>query len=208
MCNFKSLGNYIGDISLEQIDDFIININKHPIDKLKVLGGEPLMHPQFVEIFNKLALCKNIGMLKVDTNHILPRPLNLVGAKNLRWMGKKQKHKRHYKFLYDPSDYGIKVKVGGCQQLYKCGMSLSSKGYLPCSQAIAITYLLDLEHLYKKDFPLEPWGLEDICPHCPENMSNEWKAQWTSRELNSFTKEELLPSPTFLKALINKGVKF
>jgi hypothetical protein len=50
-----------------------------------------------------------------------------------------------------------------------CGYSLDVRGWLPCSAAIAIARLFNLEHLYKPldgPLPTKIWGMDELCQDC------------------------------------------
>ena len=112
-----------------------------------------------------------------------------------------QRKKKHQPALWSPKDLGVITPIGKCQQLRKCGFSLDKYGYLPCSPAIMIARLLNLTHLYKKEFPKEPWGLEELCPHCVFSMSPEWRSKYSSKSIFDFTEEEKKPTKSFQEGM-------
>jgi len=191
-------------MSIEQIQKFIEQAKRGGgINKLKLLGGEPLTHPQFVEIYNLLVEAGKAGIIKyikVETNKTLPFPkVELPPFVCIK--GRKQKKKKHQPALWSPKDLGVVTPIGKCQQLSKCGFSIDKYGYMPCSPAIMIARLLKLTHLYKQDFPTQPWGLEELCPHCVFSMDAEWRSKYSSKCIFDFTQEERNPTKTFKEGL-------
>ena len=65
-------------MSIDQIKRFIGQARDGGgINKLKVLGGEPLLHPQFVEIYNLLCEAAKNGVIryiKIESNKTIPFP--------------------------------------------------------------------------------------------------------------------------------------
>jgi organic radical activating enzyme len=193
-------------MSVDQIKKFIEQAKSGGgISKLKLLGGEPLMHPQFVEIYDLLnAAIKDgiIKFIKVETNKTIAMP-KVEPSSFISWKGRVQKKKKHQPALWSPKDMGIPTTIGQCQQLSKCGFSIDKYGYLPCSPAIMIARLLKLTHLYKKDFPTKPWGLEELCPHSVFSTSAEWRSKYSCKSIFDFTEEERSPTKSFKEGLEN-----
>ena len=162
-------------MSVEQVKRFIEQIKASGgIGKLKVIGGEPLLHPNFVEIYNLLADAQVEGFiktLKVDTNSSLPRPEGLKSCNSCRWLSTKVPKKVHYPYVWDPCDKGWEC-VGPCPGVGRCGISLDKYGYLPCSPAIMIVRLYGLTHLYKTEIPKQMWGMDEICKHCISGLKD------------------------------------
>jgi hypothetical protein len=165
------------DITPEQMDYFASQIKDKRLKRIKLLGGEPLMSKYFGYTFEILKKCLKegiIGGLKVDYNHTIPWPKELEIIPGIRLMGKSQAKKMHLPML-DPEEWGFKLGAQPkCQALSRCGYSYDWKGFLPCSPAIALVREHKLEHLYRKEAPIEPWGLDELCKHCVMAMPPEW----------------------------------
>jgi len=194
-------------MSLEQIDKFIKQAKEGGgISALKVLGGEPLMHPQFKEIYYMLAEAgKNgiINYIKIDSNKTLPRP-KLDAFPFIVWKGTIQRKKKHQPIGWSPKDLGfIRPAQPRCPQIYRCGYSLDKYGYLPCSLAIMLTRFFGLTHLYSHEFPTKSWGLDDLCPNCIFSMDAEWRAKYSCKRLCENTEEEKAPTKSFADAIKN-----
>jgi hypothetical protein len=91
----------------------------------------------------------------------------------VKFAGRRLGRRCYLPVLWSPVDLGYKTK-GPCDQVRRCGISLDKFGYLPCSPGIMITRLFGLNHLYKKEITMKPWGLEEICPHCVFSMNKDW----------------------------------
>lgn len=192
-------------MSIEQIKRFIEQAkNGEGIYKLKVLGGEPLLHPQFVEIYDLLCQAANDGIIKsikIETNKTLPFPkVQIYPFVSIK--GRTQSKKKHQPMLWSPKDLGvIKGAQPHCPQVRKCGYSLDKYGYLPCSCAIMISRMFGLTHLYKHEFPTGLWGLEELCPNCIFSMDQEWRNQHSCIKLCDHSLEEKTPTKSYKEAL-------
>ena len=190
-------------MSVEQIKKFVQHAKEiGGVKRVKVVGGEPLMHPNFSEIYDVLGEATDqriISCVKIDTNKTLPVP-KLKPYQFMRWSGRHPRKKAHLPILWSPLDLGYKTQ-GPCQQIRKCGFSLDKYGYLPCSLAIMFTRLFNKTHLYRHEFPKEPWGLEELCPDCVFSMDSEWRAKYSNRPPTEHTKEEREPTKSFKDAL-------
>jgi len=188
------------DISIERIKNFVDSARAIPggVGHVKILGGEPLLHPQFKEIFEILYDATKDGtikLLKLDSNHIIPIP-EYAFVPGVRLMNKKFR-KKYHAWICNPKDLGITTgAMPSCSMLYRCGKSLDNKGYLPCSQAIGIVRTFGLEHLYKQELPMAPWGLDEICPYCPNSMPRKWINEHTWN-ISATPDEFKLPSKSY-----------
>jgi hypothetical protein len=190
------------DVTIEQIKKFIEQAKVIPVNKVKVLGGEPLLHPQFKEIYNLLLQALKDGIikaLKIDTNHTIPFPKDLEIIPGVRLMGKSDEHKKHLPIIH-PLDAGyITTAKPDCAMIKRCGFSLDAKGWLPCSAAIFIERLFHLG-LYKDALPKEPWGLDILCRNCPFSLPQEWQNN-NLYPLNKHPKEYDNPSGLYMSKL-------
>jgi hypothetical protein len=192
-------------MTIEQIQKFIDQAKENGgIYKLKVLGGEPLLHPQFVDIYNLLCKAAQEGIIKgikIESNKTIPTP-NVQAYPFVSWKGRVQGKKKHQPILWSPKDLGIiKGAQPKCPQITKCGYSLDKYGYLPCSCAIMISRLFGKTHLYKHEFPTQLWGLDELCQHCIFSMDQEWRNQHSCKRLSEHTVEEKTPTKSFKEAL-------
>lgn len=192
-------------MSIEQIQKFINQAkDSGGISRLKVIGGEPLMHPQFVDIYNLLAKAGKDGIINhiiVESNKTLPIP-KLDSYPFISWKGTVQRKKKHQPFLWSPLDLGFKNGPQPfCPQIRKCGYSLDKYGYLPCSLAIMISRLFGMTDLYKTEFPKEVWGLDKLCDHCIFSMNPEWRSKFSSKSIFEYTDDEKTPTKSYKEAM-------
>jgi hypothetical protein len=190
-------------MTLEQIKVFIDEIRERDIfvERLKWVGGEPLVHPQFIEIHKMLGDAIDeglIGKVNISTNCVSKQPEGFVNHKKIRWMRSPLTAKKHLSFYWHPEDCGQPTS-GFCSHPRVCGMSLSKDGWLPCSPAIMIAGGFDLEKYYRDDVPLEPWG-EELCSHCVYSGPRKWRQSHLAFE---FTE----PTPRWAAALENYASK-
>jgi hypothetical protein len=192
-------------MTLAQVEKFIRQCRSSPLNKIKVLGGEPLLHPDFSKIYNLLVDAKKdkiISGIKVNTNGSVKRPQDIDYSQS-RWLWSKPFKKGHFPFLWHPKDLGFDLGAKyNCRTIKVCGISLDKYGYLPCSPAIMIVRLFGLTHLYKRELPEGAWGLEEICQHCIFAMPQEWLAKH-SFSATGKTEEDNKPSKMFQDAIDN-----
>jgi len=192
-------------MSIEQIKKFIDQAkNNGGINKLKVLGGEPLLHPQFVEIYDLLTSAAKDGVInciKIESNKTIIPP-KVENYNFVSWKGRVQSKKKHQPILWSPKDLGVvKGAQPNCPQVRKCGYSLDKYGYLPCSCAIMISRLFGNVDLYSHEFPKQLWGLDKLCQHCIFSMDQEWRNQHSCKRLSEHTIEEKTPTKSYQDAL-------
>ena len=192
-------------MSIQQIEKFVEQAkNGGGVSKLKVLGGEPLMHPQFVDIYKILTNAAKDGVIrhiKIETNKTRPIP-QLERFNFVSWSGRVQRKKKHLPTLWSPKDLGYTIPpMPNCPQITKCGYSLDKYGYLPCSMAVMICRIFNLRHLYRYEFPTKPWGLDELCPNCIFGMPHEWRSKFSGKDIFHHTEEERSPTKSYKEKL-------
>ncbi|MEZ4600757.1 MAG: radical SAM protein [Syntrophotaleaceae bacterium] len=135
-------------ISMKRIEDFVDEsiACKHRWDRIRVLGGEPTLHPQFHEIIERLLRYHkwNPGcLIEVVTNGygekvrsvlaLLPKD---IWIENSRKTGQVQSTFGPFNLAPcdDPSFSGADYR-NGCAIMEECGMGLTPMGYYPCAIA-------------------------------------------------------------------------
>lgn len=186
-------------MKLDQIQKFVDQIrNSDGVSKLKILGGEPLLHPQFADVYNIILPAVKDGIIqhvKIESNNTIPRP-KVEEHKHISWHGRSISRKKHQPALWSPLDLGVITKPY-CKQINACGFSLDKYGYLPCSPAIMISRLFGLTHLYKYELPKEAWGLEELCKNCIFSMSKQWRSKYSAINPNQHTEEDRTPTKSY-----------
>jgi hypothetical protein len=79
------------------------------VDRAKWVGGEPLVHPQFIEIHQLLGDAIDeglIGKVKINTNCVSTKPEGLEEHKKIRWSRSPLNSKFHLSFFWHPMDCG------------------------------------------------------------------------------------------------------
>jgi len=211
-CNLKCnncnrMCNYFPEreehMSVAQVEKFVSQVREvGGINKLKVLGGEPLLHPNFKDIYYILTDAAKEGLfqsIKVDTNHTI-NTAQYERYNFTRWMGKSPRKKCHNPYVWNPKDYGFSNLIGPCHGVNRCGFSLDKYGFTPCSPAIMLVRLYGLNHLYKRELPTKFWGANEVCPLCISAAPQDFIAKH-SKPLDKFTEEELTPSKSVKERL-------
>ena len=171
LCNLTQLDK---PMSVEQIALFVKKLGEEGkrVSRIKLVGGEPTLHPQFMEICEVLSSGVQqelIGKVVVNTNGVTQN--QFVGKTlptGVFWKCSPPRRKQHRPFLWSPKDLGL-ASHGPCKMPKVCGYSLDVRGWLPCSAAIAIARLFNLEHLYKPldgPLPTKIWGMDELCQDC------------------------------------------
>lgn len=171
------------DMSVRQILRFINQLDNSPVKvkRVKLLGGEPLLHPHFAEVYRLLTDAIDEGLIqkvKIESNGIIARP-DLPPHENIQWAGKPVHRKRHLPVLWSPRDLGHET-TGPCSMPRICGPSLDAYGYSLCSVAVMMYRVFRREDLYQDEFP-GSWqedfrvAIDEMCPECLWSMPEEWK---------------------------------
>ena len=192
------------DMSKDQIQNLINDVIDYrdrtgkKINRIKVVGGEPFMHPDYAWILNKLGKLVSgyCSKVKVDTNGTVKFQTDA----NVVISGRAPKRKIHLPYLWSPQDLGLTVTP--CRQPIVCGFSVDNKGWLPCSAAIMIARCFGLTHLYKDKMPTKVWGMDELCRHCIHAAPEDFRKQMC-KPLNQITENEKTPTSSWREALEN-----
>lgn len=171
------------------------------VKRLKVVGGEPLLHPDYPEIHALLCTAANEGVfqsVKIQSNGLLPLPKGLATSPRVGFSGKSFRKRGHLP-IWAPEDKGAE-SAPGCMMIRRCGASLDAFGWLPCSAAIAIVGVFGLEYLYRDELPIGPWGLDELCRHCACSAPMEWQEEHT-KLFTDMDDEHRSPSKTWAEAM-------
>lgn len=210
-CHLKPKWAEDSDMTVEQIEQFIWDLHKGPVKakRVKVAGGEPFIHPEFVAIYKALTNAVDHGLIqkiKIDTNGTLPRP-DVPDHPAVRWSGRKPSRKAHLPTLWSPTDLRLPVKYP-CSMPRKCGISLDHRGYLPCSMAIAAVRTFGLELAYRDEPPLDNsdeflkvfWPMNVLCEDCVFAGPEAWRKS-LCKPLDQITDEEKRPTKTWAEVM-------
>lgn len=152
-------------LSLEQIQKFLRESTAKGIQwkSIRILGGEPTLHPEFLEIIDELIAFKDLQCPTVtieivtngfgkQVNDVLKKLSSKVVVDNT---AKKSIAQKFIPFNLAPKDYVMHRFAdysGGCWVPQDCGMGLSPYGYYPCAVAAAIDRVLGFD-LGRKSLP-------------------------------------------------------
>lgn len=203
-----------GTMTVAQIRHFVEEMKAANayFGRIRILGGEPTMHPRFAEIVEMLhaeLVPDYVGHLEVITNGDNPQKIEPVKhlLQKVRVSGEAAKRKSHTANLRaTPESLGYSGKR--CGQPEHCGWSLSYYGYAPCSSGAGIMRLRDLmpEH-QRTSLPIArsteaAWpDLQKLCDLCYHGLDDADKVKSGTAYENP---EELLnnvPSPDAWKNL-------
>lgn len=204
-CNrLCDLGKIHEDMPLSHVEMLIRKFreeDKH-CSRIKLVGGEPTVHAQFwetCELLSSAVESGHVGKVVVNTNGTTQK--QFVGKtlpKGVTWKFSPPKRKAHRPYLWSPRDLCL-ISKGPCKMPRVCGVSLDVNGWLPCSAAIAIVAMFDLQHLYRPlDGPLPTgvWGMDELCPDCIFGV-----ADFHGRKLGDMPTMSCTPSPRWAEAL-------
>jgi hypothetical protein len=141
------------NLSLEDIKNHMRDWvkNNNPLKSISLTGGEPTVHPEFIEIINLLARYANLfkiylslftnggkSFLKVKDK--IPKNVNIVDS------SKTDNYPFHFPFTIAPIDFDLyDPENNPCSESLKCGRTLNKKGYFVCPSAAAIDNFLNLK---------------------------------------------------------------
>lgn len=154
-------------MSVAQIKKFVEESVKHQIrwEKIGILGGEPTLHGNLLEIINILLVykqqyCPN-ALIILATNgvgNIVNNVLSKVSGEILIDNSKKNvKYFSHTNFNNAPADYFLDHFTdysNGCFVSSQCGMGLSPYGYYCCPIAAGIDRIFGF-NIGRKNLPAE-----------------------------------------------------
>lgn len=185
-CNMQDLGFDFSDsdITLDQVKRFIDQVKrtKKQVSSISVMGGEPLLHPNIVEIAtllkNELVDNHHIKSFSIISNKILNPPKELKRMEVLieNYIPPRFKSKHHRCTLVAPVDLAQETKI--CNLPKNSGIGFSKYGYTPCAAGGAIIRLFKLYDLIKYELPKSEndWGdISKLCRLCQASAKKPLK---------------------------------
>ena len=164
---------------------------------IRVMGGEPTLHPDIIEILQLLKSINNVGLVRIITNgtgekvqsvleKIRSLPIDIpISDSSVRY----SKYKRingklrvldYSNMLNAPIDMNINT-IYSCQIGGTCGLALNRYGYTSCGCSAAIGRVANLDYFIKdlKDVTTKKCfeQLYIACSLCGGNMSHHVKLQ-------------------------------
>jgi len=159
------------DITLEDLEEGYRRVvaAKVNFEKVRVTGGEPLYHPQFLECMELIQRTWNSlypARTCVFTNNTLPLP----PTKDWRYRVSQDKATALQPSGISPADLGLHGRCGttkGCHRQTGCGRLFDAYGFSFCIFAGAIGRAIGVDPYY----PTPVFrGEEEICKHCPFSL--------------------------------------
>jgi hypothetical protein len=172
-----------GRMTFEQVNVFVKESIAREVkwERIRLLGGEPTLHPQFSQIISLLISYRdtfsNNTIIEVSTNGYGKKVENII-AKLPRGIIINNTHKRsdvtpNFDTLnvaprdlktYKRADYR-----SGCWIIRECGIGLSSSGYYPCAVAGGIDRIFGWD-AGRQNLPNDDDNMRDLmerfCSHC------------------------------------------
>lgn len=175
-------------MTMEQIEKFIGEMRDADayIGRIRLVGGEPTLHPKFAEIVDVLYAAlvpEYIGRIEVVTNgsHLekIAPVKSLIGK--VRVSDENDKQRTHVaNFVTTPAERGYEGKM--CSAPWHCGFSLNYYGYFPCSSGAGIARMKDWMVWQRLMLPIpnvrETWpDLQQLCNYCYHGLRPEDKVR-------------------------------
>lgn len=135
-------------ISLKNIQSFVedsVTQNRH-WRRIRILGGEPTLHPEFMEIIETLLRLKKVNLadsIELVTNGFGPRVKAILEKVPIGIDIENSAKEGNVQPAFGPfNDAPIDSKIyrfadfrNGCDIMYSCGIGLTPQGYYPCAVA-------------------------------------------------------------------------
>jgi hypothetical protein len=171
----RSCGNSepIPDMTIDQIKRFIDQtkaVNKQ-WKMVSILGGEPTLHPDIIEIATLLSEldCKVLLVTNGLKKDILSDLNNIVKIKNTEKTTKEQVFNLFNIAPIDTIEHSNNDYTQGCWITQNCGIGLNVNGYYPCAAGASIDTFLGLG-IGKKSIPDDLKEMENmlnqLCRYC------------------------------------------
>lgn len=180
-CNMEDLGvdNSGLEMSVEQVADFAEQVRKHrSVEAVKIMGGEPLVHPKVDEIAellrSSLLDAGYVDDLWIVSNMLVKRD-SVAGVRVTNYLPYGVKPKWHRCTLVAPIDTGQKFRYP-CAIPFDCGFGYDATGCYPCACAPSICRLFDLQQYRRTTIPrsLAEFGnLHELCKLCQAAVPQE-----------------------------------
>jgi hypothetical protein len=162
-------GHLNTDITAREVRGGAKTLKSHGvgIGKLRLTGGEPLVHPNFSGICQAIVntWTPRRGFFRVYSNGVLPKPKDV----RVRYAVVKldSRKKQIFKpFNVSPADLGMEPMFGfntPCRQQIFCGRAFSCFGFSACAMAGVLGGMFGRDTFSTKPVLLAD---EDMCRHC------------------------------------------
>ena len=175
-------------MSLEQIKKFINESieSNWGWKRIRLMGGEPTLHPQFFEILNIVKRYKDLNPgcdIEISTNGY-GRKVNEVLSKLPKWVNVRNSRKdlninkfTHYNIApIDLEEYKNADFTKGCWITEVCGLGLNRNGYYPCGAGASVDrvfgFNIGIEKLSLINHSTLKNQLRLLCKYCGHYKKN------------------------------------
>ena len=176
-----------------QVERFIREVRQKGIyiERLRLLGGEPLLHPEaddFIKVlFYELIIPGNLDRIEIVTNGTInteerftkimrdPNIKKAFDIKVIKFNISYPNEEESFRWvLAAPVDLGFEWHI--CRLPYECGSNLNTYGYWPGGSCGAVARLFCRSDYARQHFPvnfIETWPniKEDLCKYCGSGCS-------------------------------------
>lgn len=189
-----------GTMTVQQIGHFIAEMKAFNayLGRIRILGGEPTVHPKFFEILEllhaELVATGNVGQLEIISNGSHQDRLRKASQwAKIRVSGSRAKEGSHVaNLIHTPASLGYEGRM--CNAPWHCGISLNYYGYFPCSSGAGIARFADWMKWQRVALPtckkpnnavMETWpDLQEMCNHCYHGLKDEHKVRCGTSDPN------------------------
>lgn len=176
------------DMTLVQLGRFIEESKRKRWRRVRIVGGEPLLHPDIEEIFLILIEFKKENkntLIEIVTNgygdrvrNVMNKIPNAIFLKNTNKIGRFQR--KFEAFNCAPKDYFASFFIdysNACWITEECGLGLNPYGYYQCGVASSIDRVIGLD-IGLKELPTNQLQLislkKQLCPYCGHFFSRKF----------------------------------
>lgn len=189
------------DMELTQIRRFLelSEQNGHNWKRIRVLGGEPLMHPEIAAILNELNSYKirhPSCLIQIYTNGLIPVKISIPSGIILENTAKTSPVNRFDPYNVAPCDLNPKFVPKGCWITRDCGIGFNCNGFYICGAGAAIDRVFGFGVAADSpdtiDTQKQYSALCKYCGHClhPEYRNSKNRIPLSSPSLSSHSWSE------------------
>lgn len=141
---FSNLTDTWVEMDMEDIHKFIEdNIEEGSALTVKVIGGEPTVHPQINTILTLLDKFFHVVLVTNGVKHYEP-PVDICVENSAKWVGMEPEFHATCDAPRDNPKYENEDYSFGCDNATSCGSVYTKDGYYPCTIAGSIDRMLNL----------------------------------------------------------------
>lgn len=184
-------------VSVEQTRDMAKLVAEvgWPLKKFRVSGGEPLEHPEFVDVMEALIPVTSRCKVRVSTSRRYSEKLPKL-PKHFKWTCRPPVIKNHMPFMVSPEDIGIRSLHFKCKLPILCGLSYDKWGWCFCPVGSVMSRTMGPN--VHSETPVSSAMVWDICKHCIYSLPDPVRLAVQQEVM----KEHIpMPSPSYQKVV-------